>query len=155
MNNQVILTQDGFEKLKNELHELKNIKRPKILERLKKARGMGDLSENSDYHSAKEELSFLDQRIEEIQRLLDKAKVVMNNSNNNQTVGVGSRVIVENDGEKEEFYIVGEMEGDPVNKKISYSSPLGKALFGRKVGEVVEVEVPAGKMVYKILEIKR
>lgn len=154
MNNQVILTQDGFEKLKNELHELKNIKRPKILERLKKARGMGDLSENSDYHSAKEELSFLDQRIEEIQRLLDKAKVVMNNSNNNQTVGVGSRVIVENDGEKEEFYIVGEMEGDPVNKKISYSSPLGKALFGRKVGEVVEVEVPAGKMVYKILEIQ-
>lgn len=155
MNNQVILTQDGFEKLKKELHELKNIKRPKILERLKKARGMGDLSENSDYHSAKEELSFLDQRIEEIQRLLDKAKVVMNNSNNNQTVGVGSRVIVENDGDKEEFYIVGEMEGDPVNKKISYSSPLGKALFGRKVGEVVEVEVPAGKMVYKILEIKR
>lgn len=152
MTNQIILTRDGFNNLKKELEELKKIKRPQILNRLKKARSMGDLSENSDYVSAKEDLAFLDQRIEQLETRLINARIVDNDKGSNK-VQVGSRVIIENNGQKEEFLIVGEMEGDPVNKKISYTSPIGKALFGKKVGDQVEVEIPLGKTVYKIIAI--
>lgn len=148
------LTKQGFEKLKNELEELKNKKKPVVLERLTKARAMGDLSENSEYTSAKEELNFIEERIEEIEEILKNAKIV-ENPNNDDTVELGETVVVEKNNEKFVYTIVGEYEADPINGKISIGSPIGKSLIGRKIGEVVEIETPGGKIVYKILEIKK
>lgn len=148
------LTKQGFEKLKNELEELKNKKKPVVLERLTKARAMGDLSENSEYTSAKEELNFIEERIEEIEEILKNAKIA-ENPNNDDTVELGETVVVEKNNEKFVYTIVGEYEADPINGKISIGSPIGKSLIGRKIGEVVEIETPGGKIVYKILEIKK
>jgi len=147
------LTKDGFEKLKNELEELTKKKRPYAVERLHKARAMGDVSENSEYTAAKEELAFVEGRILEIEEILKSVQVVENH-NGNHTVEVGTSVTVEVDGKKELYQIVGEFEADPMEKKLSHTSPIGKALVGKKVGEWVEVDVPAGKIKYKIVEIK-
>jgi len=151
--NHVQLTKEGFENLKKELEELIKTKRPYALERLHKARSMGDLSENSEYNAAKEGLAFVEGRIQEIEEILKTAKVVENQNNNHQ-VEVGTSVIVEIDGKKELFQIVGDFEADPLNKKLSHTSPIGQALVGKKVGDWVEVTVPVGKIKYKIVEIK-
>lgn len=148
----VQLTKSGFENLKKELEELEKNKRPKIVQRLQKARAMGDLSENSEYTAAKEELELIEGRIFEIRQIIENAQVIETN-NQNSNVQIGSSVIVEVDGKKEKFEIVGEFEADPLNKKLSHSSPIGQALIGKKPGEWVEVEVPAGKIRYKIVEI--
>lgn len=152
-NKQVQMTKDGLESLKKELNELTNIKRPKLVERLAYARSQGDLSENSDYNNAKEELEFLDGRISELEDVLKSAKVV-NNNGNNHGVNVGARVTLGVNGQKHVYEIVGEWEADPVNKKISPESPLGQALFGKEKGQTVEVEAPAGKLTYEILAIE-
>jgi len=151
MKNQ--LTKQGFENLKKELEELKSIKRPQAVDRLSKARSMGDLSENSEYSAAKEELAFVEGKIQEIEEILKDAQIVEINNNSN-TVQLGSSVIVEINGKKEKFEIVGEFEADPLNKKLSHTSPIGQALTGKKVGDWVEVEVPAGKIKYKVVDIK-
>jgi len=155
MKNNIKLTKDGLSTLSKELEELRDVKRPKLVERLAHARSQGDLSENSDYQSAKEELEFLDGRIDELERVVKTAIVV---SGNGKTAGggvdVGTRVTVKVNGTKTVFNIVGEWEADPVNKKISHESPLGVALVGKKVGEKVEVEAPAGKLQYEILAIE-
>ena len=151
--NHVQLTKEGFENLKKELEELIKTKRPYALERLHKARSMGDLSENSEYNAAKEGFAFVEGRIQEIEEILKTAKVVENQNNNHQ-VEVGTSVIVEIDGKKELFQIVGDFEADPLNKKLSHTSPIGQALVGKKVGDWVEVTVPVGKIKYKIVEIK-
>lgn len=148
------LTKQGFEKLKNELEELKNKKKPAVLERLTKARAMGDLSENSEYTSAREELNFIEERIQEIEEILKNAKIA-ENPNNDDTVELGETVVIEKNNEKFVYTIVGEYEADPINGKISVGSPIGKSLIGRKIGEIVEIETPRGKIVYKILEIKK
>ncbi|PIY70909.1 transcription elongation factor GreA, partial [Candidatus Roizmanbacteria bacterium CG_4_10_14_0_8_um_filter_35_28] len=135
--NHVQLTKEGFENLKKELEELIKTKRPYALERLHKARSMGDLSENSEYNAAKEGLAFVEGRIQEIEEILKTAKVVENQNNNHQ-VEVGTSVIVEIDGKKELFQIVGDFEADPLNKKLSHTSPIGQALVGKKVGDWVE-----------------
>jgi len=147
------LTKSGFEKLKKELEELKTKTKEKVLKRLDQARRMGDLSENSAYSSAKEELNLIEGRISELEEILKNAEVLESN-NDKTTVQVGSSIVVEIDGKKEKFEIVGEFEADPLNKKLSHTSPIGKALTGKKVGDWVEVEVPAGKIKYKIVEIK-
>jgi len=147
------LTQNGFEKLKQELYELKTKTKEEVLKRLNQARAMGDLSENSAYSAAKEELNLIEGRISELEEILKNAEIVEGNNNKN-TVQVGSSVIVEINGKKEQFEIVGEFEADPLNKKLSHTSPIGKALTGKKAGQWVEVEVPAGKIRYKIVEIK-
>lgn len=147
------LTPSGLEKLKNELRELKEKTKPEVLQRLNQARGMGDLSENSAYSSAKEELNLIEGRIVELEEILKNAEVVEGN-NDKTTVQLGSSVVVEIDGKKEKYEIVGEFEADPLNKKLSHTSPIGKALTGKKVGQWVEVQVPAGKIRYKIVEIK-
>lgn len=147
------ITKEGFNNLKKELSELIEIKRPKAVERLSKARSMGDLSENSEYSAAKEELAFIEGRIQEIEEILKVAQVV-ENKNQNQKVAVGSTVVVENNSQKITFQIVGDFEADPLNKKLSCTSPIGQALMGKKTGDIVEVDVPAGKITYKILEIK-
>lgn len=153
MSKQVQLTKEGLKSLKVELDELVKVKRPRLVERLAYARGQGDLTENSDYSNAKEELEFLDGRISELEEVLKNASLIRANGKNGG-VSVGTKVTVKSNGQKHIFEIVGEWEADPVNKKISAESPLGAALVGKKVGEKAEVEAPAGKVLYEILAIE-
>ncbi len=152
VKNSIKLTQEGLDALKVELKDLKEVKRPKLVDRLANARSQGDLSENSDYQSAKEELEFLDGRIEELEDVIKKASVTPIKKNGG--IDVGTKVTVKVGTNKVIFDIVGEWEADPINKKISHESPLGKALFGKKVGEKVEVEAPAGKIQYEIVAVE-
>lgn len=131
-----------------------NVKRPKLVERLTYARSQGDLAENSDYQSAKEELEFLDGRIDELEEVLKTASVVTVSKNGNSGVGVGTKVTVKVNGKETMFDIVGEWEADPMNRKIAHDSPLGIALLGKNVGDKAEVEAPAGKVLYEILAIE-
>jgi len=153
MKNDIKLTKDGLIALQKELADLIDVKRPKLVERLSNARTQGDLSENSDYQSAKEELEFLDGRIEELEEVLKRATVVKGKANGDG-VAVGTKVTVKVNGKETVFDIVGEWEADPVNKKIAHDSPLGLALLGKKVGDKAEVEAPAGKVLYEILALE-
>lgn len=148
----IVLTKDGLKELKEEFHELAEVKRPVAVERLANARSEGDLAENSEYSAAKQDLAFIDGRIAELKLILSEAKVVSTHSR--KKVDIGCRVTLHVAGKKEIFTIVGEWEADPMQKKISHSSPLGKALLGKKPGEKVEVEAPAGKILYKVLHIE-
>ncbi len=147
------LTKEGFENLQKELKDLLENKKPAAIDRLSKARGMGDLSENSEYVAAKEDLALVEGRIQEVEEIIKTAEVVTNH-NGNHAVNVGTTVTVEADGKQDMFQIVGEFEADPMNKKLSHTSPIGKALLGKRVGDLVVVQIPAGKIIYKILEIK-
>ena len=149
----VFLTKEGFQKIQKELEELQNKTRPNVVERLSLARNQGDLSENNEYASAKEELAFVDGRIEELEEVLKKVVIIDKDHKCCQEVGLGCRVTVIVDKDEQVYHIVGEWEADPVRKKVSNSSPLGQALIGKKVGEAVEFEAPAGKIIYKILKI--
>lgn len=147
----IILTKEGLTELKKELKELLDVKRPEVVKRLSIARGQGDLTENSEYTAARQDLSFIDGKIAELQKVISEAKVVASRSKSK--VDVGCKVTLYAGKKKETFNIVGEWEADPAKKKISHSSPLGKALIGKKAGDKVEVEAPAGKIIYKILHI--
>ncbi len=151
----IYLTKDGLQELKKELDELNSSKRPLVLERVSQARSMGDLSENAEYVAAREELSFIDGRLGELEELINQAVLIEENHHNgaSSTVQLGSKVFVTVKGKKEEFTVVGEWEADPKEKKISHESPLGKALLGKKVGEKVEVQAPAGKVLYTIVSV--
>lgn len=153
VNGKIEITKNGLEELKKELDELMNIKRPKVVERLSNARLQGDLSENSDYHNAKDELEFLDGRITELEEVTKNAVVVSENGNGDG-VSMGTKVTLKIGDSEQTFHIVGEWEADPAEKKISHTSPLGEALLGKRKGEKVEVEAPAGKVVYEILHIE-
>lgn len=144
----IYLTKEGLEELKQELEQLVKVRRPEILERVSTARNMGDLSENAEYTVSREELSFIDGRIEELEELLKQ--VVLISNTHSGTIKLGSVVKVNLGSDKEEFTLVGEWEADPKDRKISHESPLGKALLGKKVGETVEVDAPAGKIIYTI-----
>lgn len=157
MNNKKLqLTKSGFDVLQLELDQLLNIKRPQFVDRLSFARAQGDLSENSDFTNAKEELEFLDGRIAELEEVLKTADVIDDKKVSDKTDGVvvGAKVTVRVNGGQKAFDIVGEWEADPMAQKISPDSPLGRALIGRKVGETVEVEAPVGKILYQILSIE-
>lgn len=147
-----LLTKEGLVELKKEYEELVKTKRPLAVIRLSDARENGDLSENSEYSDAKEDLSFIDGRIAELEELLHGAKVVTGHGKSH--IDVGSKVTLHINGQKDVFHLVGEWEADPMNKKISHSSPLGKALMGKKAGDMAEVEAPAGKILYKIVSIE-
>lgn len=153
MDNQNFLTKEGLEKLRKEYEELKNNKLPKAIERVSLARMQGDLTENSEYAMAKEELSFIEDRITELENILKNAKTVSPNANKNQ-VNIGSKVTIVKDGKKEVFFIVSDFESNPAERKISLKSPIGKALFGKKKGDEVIVETPDGPFKYKILIIE-
>src|SRR5258706_4524124 len=153
MKNSIKLTKDGLAALTKELSALFAVRRPKLVARLSYAREQGDLSENSDYQSAKEELEFLDGRIDELTGVI-KTSVVVDETKKNDGVSVGTKVTVKVNGKENVFNVVGDWEADPVNKKISDSSPLGVALSGKKVGEKAVVEAPAGKVMYEILAIE-
>ncbi len=149
---QIFLTHKGLEDLKKEHEELVQVKRPKVVEELSIARDQGDLSENGAYTAAREELAFIDGRIEELEMLL-KQVVIIEDHHGDRMISLGSEVTLKVDGKKEVFALVGEWEADPEQKKISHESPLGKALMGKAVGQEVEVEAPAGKMIYTVVSI--
>ncbi len=153
LNKQVELTKEGHKALEKELNDLVDIKRPKLVDRLSFASSQGDLSENSDYTNAKEELEFLDGRISELQDVIKNAVIVKGNGRKNK-VDVGTQVTVKVNGSKFVYNIVGEWEADPLEKKISHTSPLGQSLVGKEVGDKVEVEAPVGKILYEILAIE-
>lgn len=147
------LTKEGFEKLQKELQELRDKKRPAAVERLQKARAMGDLSENSEYTAAKEDLALVEGRTQELEAILKDVEVTENHTQHDG-IEIGDTIVVEHNGQQEEYSIVGEFEADPMNKKLSHTSPIGKALLGKTVGETVEVKIPAGKTTYTILSTK-
>jgi transcription elongation factor GreA len=150
----IYLTKEGLEELKNEYQELSKVKRPDILARVSQARSMGDLSENAEYVAAREELSFIDGRIDELEELIKQAVLIQeSHAKGSHVVKLGSTVTVNVKGKKEIFMVVGEWEADPKEKKISHESPLGKALLGKRIGEKVEVEAPVGKLGYTIVSV--
>lgn len=152
--NKVFLTKEGLSELRAEHEELTKVKRPDVLSRVTNARNLGDLSENAEYAAARDELSFIDGRIAEIEELLKNVSLIRDSSSKtNHQVRLGSKVTLHVDGKKEVFTVVGEWEADPSEKKISHESPLGQALIGKKVGEKVEVEAPAGRILYSIVSI--
>lgn len=155
MNNHtdVLLTKEGLSHLKKEYDSLVNEKRPNAVKRMAAAREQGDLSENSEYTAAKEDLAFIDGRIIELEDLLHKAKLITVKPSRSH-IDVGSKVTLATNGKRDVFTLVGEWEADPKVKKISHSSPLGKALMGKKVGDAAEVAAPAGKLFYKVIHIE-
>jgi len=154
MNQQdVYVTGEGLKELKEELRVLVEQKRPALIERVATARAHGDLTENSEYTAAREDLAFVEGRIEEIEVLIAKAKLIKNNHAANNKVVLGCKVTVKVNGKEQTFEVVGEWEADPLEQKISHTSPLGQALLGKGKGEKVEIEAPAGKVTYHILKI--
>ncbi len=151
----VYLTAEGLADLEAELDELINVKRPDLAQRLRHAIQQGDLSENADYQAAKEEQGFLEGRIQQIEAMLRRAAVINSDSGADE-VELGSRVTVVEEGmdDEELFMLVGPAEADPVKGKISYESPLGQALRGHKVGDVVSVEAPAGELRFEIMKLE-
>lgn len=148
------LTAEGAVKIQKELEHLKNTRREEISARLKAAIEQGDLSENADYLSAKEEQAFLEGRILELEHILKTAVIIDEMERDCSFVNVGDTVTIQENGYPEErFYILGPKEADPQNGRISYLSPIGKALMGRRPGDEVTVEAPAGKITFKIIRI--
>ncbi|MBN1953437.1 MAG: transcription elongation factor GreA [Anaerolineae bacterium] len=156
MNQKAVhLTAEGIERLQEELDKLVNVRRPALAERLRRAIQQGDLSENADYITAKEEQGFLEGRILEIEAMLRQA-VIIAEGGTTEEVRLGSRVTVveEGLGETEAFHLVGPAEADPIEGRISYESPLGRELLGCKVGERVRVQAPAGDIFFRIEKIE-
>lgn len=152
MADKFYLTPEGLEKIKKEYEELKNVKRPQAVERLATARGFGDLTENSEYAAARDDLVFLDDRIAELDHILKNVELI-SAPKKTDIVQLGSTVVIEVDGDIDEFTIVGTLEADPFRGKISNESPVGMALLGHKVGDQITVS-SAIKTAYKIKEIK-
>ena len=153
---EVILTRDGLLKLEQELEHLKTVKRKEVAERIKTAIDFGDISENSEYDDAKNEQAFIEGRIITLEKMLKNAKVIDKNQNDTKTVSIGDNVVLKDleFDEDLEYTIVGYAESNPTQNKISNESPVGEAVLGKQVGETIEVEVPAGNIKYKIVDIK-
>ena len=149
------ITAEGEAKIKAELDELRGPQRNALAKRLRDAIQMGDLSENADYHKAKEDQAFLEGRIQELEYILRNAFIVEKTDGPVDVVAVGVRVTVqEDDSDPEVFHMVGAKEADPRNGKISHESPIGRALMDHRVGDSVEVETPGGKILFKIIKIE-
>lgn len=153
---QVFLTESGFKLLEEKLKNLKEVRRKDIAEKLKIAREFGDLSENAEYDAAKEEQAQIEGEILEIEKKLRKATIISDENNDKTSVGMGTKVKVknENTGKTCEYIIVGTSEVDIVNGKISNESPVGVALMGAKINDIVEAHTPKGDVNFKVLEIK-
>lgn len=145
------LTEKEYQNLKKELERLKKVERKKIAEKLSHAASFGDLSENAAYQEAKEAQAFLEGKITELERLLKEAKII--EKKKGKGVQVGDKVLLEINGKKEKFQIVGTTESDPLKGKISFEAPIAKAILGKKEKEKVIVEIPQGKLKIKILKI--
>lgn len=150
--NTIYVTKEGYDKLKAELDELKNVRRKEIASRIEIAKDMGDLSENAEYHEAKDEQGFIEGRIAELDATLPYAVIIEKDSSG--CVNVGSTVRISTNNKEKEYTIVGASEADPVSGRISNESPLGIAFIGKCAGDSVEVQVPSGKIVYHIISVK-
>ena len=148
-----LLTSEGYLDLETELNTLKSEERPRIIEAIKEARAQGDLSENADYDAARDEQAKIEARIQELEYMLEPAKIIEKKSGD--VVGVGTTVTVKyvDDDEEEVYSIVGSMEADPFENKISNESPIGKAIMDKKVGDTISVESPNGSYDIKIVKI--
>ena len=149
------MTLEGKKKLEDELEEYRLKRRPEVIKRIKIARSYGDLSENSEYESAKDEQAMVESRIAQIENMLQYAEIIDNEDVDKDEVSMGRTITIQElpDEEPEEYQIVGESESDPFNGKISNESPMAKGLLGHKVGGVVEVEVPNGTIKLKIVKV--
>ena len=147
------LTSEGLENLKQELEDLKMVKRPEVISALKDARALGDLSENAEYDAARSEQAIVEGRIAELEVMIENAVVI--EKKDNDSVGIGSKVKIEyvEDSDTEEYTIVGSREADPFSNKISNESPIAQAIMGLKVGDIAHVDSPNGQYDVKILEI--
>lgn len=154
---EVILTLEGLKKLEQELEQLKSVKRREVAERIKQAIEFGDISENSEYEDAKNEQAFIEGRILTLEKMLRNARIIDEGEIHTDVVSIGSTVLLKDMevGDEINYTIVGSAEADPSANKISNESPVGKAILGKKKGSIVEVNVPAGKLKYKILKIKK
>jgi len=156
MNDDIFLTQEGIDKLKRELEELKGSVRSDLAKRLRAATQMGDLAENADYITAKEEQGFVEGRILELEETLKRAKLIDHIEKKPGTVQIGSEVVILEEGynDDEVYIIVGSKESDPASGRISYESPIGKALLNHRVGDIVRVKTPDGFINFKIIDIR-
>lgn len=152
MAEEIILTTEGREKLETELAKLKNVDLKDVADQIKTARELGDLSENADYHQARERQGFVAGRIAEIEYKLSHSKMAEKNIDSS-VVAIGSQVVLKSKEGDENYEIVGATEADPLSGKISVSSPIAKAIFGHKVGDKVSVETPAGNVEFEIIKI--
>ena len=154
---QVVLTEAGVTRIEDELRELQTVRRAQVAENIRQAKDLGDVAENPEYETAKTEQAFLESRISELKAILSNCIVIEESDIRTDIVGIGSLVTVKDLDAKEEwdFTMVGSFEADPEEDKISNESPIGEALFGKKVGESIEAQVPAGKIRLKVLAIKR
>ena len=151
------MTLEGKEKLELELEELKTVKRKEIVERIKIARSFGDLSENSEYESAKDEQAFVEGRITTLENMIRFAQIIDNNNVSKDEVSIGRTVTFVElpDGDEEEYTIVGSAEADPFSGKISNDSPIAQALIGKKTGDIVTIESPAGSYDVEIISVEK
>lgn len=154
---EVSMTRAELKKQEEELENLKSVRRKEVAEKIKIARGFGDLSENSEYDAAKEEQAFIESRIVELERLLKNVVVIDTDNLTLEEVGVGVHVRLESeDGKQVEYDITGITGSDPLHGKISEESPVGKGLLGKKVGETAEISLPNGRVIrYKVVKIKK
>jgi transcription elongation factor GreA len=152
---EIYLTSDGLEEMKRELEYLKMEKRPEVIQSLKEARALGDLSENAEYDAARGAQAEVESKIKELESMIEHAVVISENKSGK--ISIGSKVTIKyvDDNEEEEYTIVGSKESDPFSNKISNESPIGQALLGRKVNEIVDVHAPVGILQFKILAIKK
>ena len=157
MEKEIVMTYAGLRALEDELEQLKTVKRKEVAEKIKVARGYGDLSENSEYDEAKNEQGLVEGRIALLEKMLKHARVVTEDELSTDHISVGSHVRIKDEGEEPESYdITGSTEADPVNGKISDESPIGAALIGHSVGDKVDITLPSGAVVqYEVMEIGR
>ena len=152
--NTIYLTEEGLVELKKELENLINVRRPENIQAIKEARSLGDLSENAEYDAARNEQALIEARIQQLEKMLENVSIISEVSKD--TVGIGNTVSIKyvDDDEEEEYKIVGSQEADPFESKISNESPIAKALFEHKVGDIVTVESPNGSFEVEIIEVK-
>ena len=152
-NEKIPLTKNGLEELKKEYDDLVKVERPEVVERLASSRKVGDMTEENEYTQAKQELAFIDGRISELEDVISRAMLIDEGHGKCQEIKLGCKVTVKNGRLEHIFHLVGEWEANPAEARISYQSPLGQSLLGKKIGDKVEVEAPAGRIVYKIIKI--
>lgn len=157
MSDVAYYTEEGLRKLKDELHEMKTVQRPRISEQIAEARDKGDLSENAEYDAAKEAQGLLEMRIAKMEELISKARIIDNTMIDNSKVFILSTVKIKNvaNGMEMQYTLVAESEADLKEKKISVDSPIGKGLLGKKVGDVADIQTPNGIMKFEIVDITR
>ena len=153
MSKEIYLTASGLKEIQDELDELKNVKRPEVITALKEARALGDLSENAEYDAARTEQALVENRIQELEAMIDNVVLIENVDTDKVSIGTTVTIEYVGDNDTEAYSIVGSKEADPFNNKISNESPIAQAIMGKKTGDVVSVDSPNGKYDVKILKI--